>query len=225
MQWTWAGENGVRVVLAESPSPAASARQRELINALSSRLGSSLTDAVPAYTALTLFFDPTRIDRSTLLTTITEAIESLPRDSTCATRVVTLPVWYGEEAGADLADVAAYSGLSIAEVIALHSGTTYTAYANGFAPGFCYLGGLPAELARPRLSTPRRSVPAGSVAIADRQTAVYPRQSPGGWHLLGRCPTLLFDVNAEPPNRLQVGDQVRFEAIDKARYLELGGVL
>ena len=115
--------------------------------------------------------------------------------------------------------------VSVDELIDLHTGTTYHAYANGFAPGFCYLGEIPEKIATPRLATPRRQVPAGSVAIADRQTAIYPIASPGGWNLLGRCPTPLFDRRSAPPATINVGDRVRFKAIEREEYLALGGGL
>jgi KipI family sensor histidine kinase inhibitor len=111
------------------------------------------------------------------------------------------------------------------DVIALHSSNEYRVYAIGFAPGFAYLGQVDERIAAPRLATPRQRVPRGSVAIADRQTAVYPAVSPGGWNLIGRCPTRMFDPKATPVMPVAVGDKVRFEPIGLERYLELGGVL
>ena len=105
----------------------------------------------------------------------------------------------------------------------MHSETTYFAYATGFAPGFCYLGTLPHQLVTPRLATPRNKVPAGSVAIADLQTAVYPCESPGGWRLIGQCPQPLFDLNNTPANLLSVGDTVRFEPMSEADFYAMGG--
>ena len=105
----------------------------------------------------------------------------------------------------------------------MHCSQVYNAYATGFAPGFCYLGDTPEPLAVPRLATPRRAVPAGSVALADRQTAVYPSASPGGWRLIGRCPLELFNLSKSPPALIAVGDRVSFKPIDKDRFVELGG--
>ena len=98
-------------------------------------------------------------------------------------------------------------------------------YAVGFAPGFAYLGEVDERIAASRLATPRQQVPRGSVAIADRQTAVYPAQSPGGWNLIGVCPQRMFDPNLIPSMPVQVGDRVRFDAIDKQTFLALGGEL
>ena len=96
-------------------------------------------------------------------------------------------------------------------------------YAIGFAPGFAYLGEVDERIATPRLATPRQNVPAGAVGIADRQTAVYPAQSPGGWNLIGRCPLQMFAPHSAEPMPVRVGDRVRFEAIDRATYLKRGG--
>lgn len=121
--------------------------------------------------------------------------------------VVSLDVTYD---GADLAAVAAASSMSVDDVIALHSGATYTVAFCGFMPGFAYMVGLPAALVLPRRATPRTRVPAGSVAIAGEFAGVYPRESPGGWHLLGRTVTVLWDDDRDPPALLPPGTTVRF---------------
>ncbi|CAM5783829.1 5-oxoprolinase subunit B family protein [Cellulomonas persica] len=122
--------------------------------------------------------------------------------------LVVLPVTYD---GPDLREVAALTGLSVEEVVARHVGATYTVAFGGFMPGFAYLVGLDPALVVPRLATPRPRVPAGSVAVADRFTAVYPASTPGGWRLLGTCPTRLFDVSRDEPALLTPGTRVRFE--------------
>ncbi|MGV9308317.1 5-oxoprolinase subunit B family protein [Nonomuraea sp. NPDC003727] len=124
-------------------------------------------------------------------------------------KVVTIPVVYD---GADLPSVAAETGLTVPEVIARHTGTELVAGWLGFAPGFAYLTGLDPVLHVPRLTTPRTSVPAGSVAIAGPYAAVYPTASPGGWRLLGRTSLRVWDVHADPPSLLPPGTRVRFEA-------------
>ena len=121
--------------------------------------------------------------------------------------VVTIPVRYD---GADLADVAAAAGLTTTEVVELHSSAAYVAAFCGFSPGFAYLRGLPAALQLPRRSTPRTVVPAGSVAIASEYATVYPRASPGGWHLLGTTDVVMFDPSMDPPAVIQPGTRVRF---------------
>lgn len=149
---------------------------------------------------------PSHADMAAVLA---DAPDQLGSDST-ESEVVTIEVSYD---GPDLDDVAERSGLSAAEVIALHSGTTFRVAFLGFAPGFGYLSGLPDALHLPRRSAPRIRVPAGAVAIADRYSAVYPRSSPGGWHLLGTTSQWLFDPQRTPPSRLRAGALVRFEAV------------
>ena len=140
-------------------------------------------------------------------------------------KIVELPVWYDTECGPELSLISEHSGLSINEVITLHHSGLYRVYAIGFAPGFAFLGDVDERIAMQRLSTPRQKVPAGSLGIANRQTAVYPSESPGGWNLIGRCPTRIFNPAAEPPMPIRIGDSVRFMPIDKTRYLQLGGVI
>jgi KipI family sensor histidine kinase inhibitor len=125
---------------------------------------------------------------------------------------VEIPVAYGGANGPDLDAVAELTGHTPDEVVAMHSGAEYLVYFLGFSPGFPYLGGLPESIAAPRLETPRRRVPAGSVAIGGQQTGVYPIASPGGWRIIGRTPLRLFDPGADPPVLLRMGDHVRFVA-------------
>ncbi len=125
-------------------------------------------------------------------------------------RLVEIPVRYGGEFGPDLADVARHTGLTPERVVEMHAAAEYLVYFLGFAPGFAYLGGLPPELATPRLSAPRKRVPAGSVAIGGNQTGVYPIESPGGWRIIGHTDAKLFDPNAAEPVLLRMGDRLRF---------------
>jgi inhibitor of KinA len=132
-----------------------------------------------------------------------------------------LPVCYGGEFGADLADVAAATGLAPDEVMQRHADTEVSVYMIGFMPGFPFMGDLPPSLSVPRRREPRLRVPAGSVAITGSLTAIYPWQSPGGWQLIGRCPVPLFDAGAALPSLLAPGDTVRFEAVAAPRLAEL----
>ena len=125
-------------------------------------------------------------------------------------REVTLDVRYD---GEDLALIASDAGVSPDAVVALHTEAVYTVAFTGFAPGFGYLTGLPSQLRQPRLESPRTRVPAGSVGLAGEFTGVYPRESPGGWRLLGHTSATLFDPHADPPALFAPGDRVRFRAI------------
>ena len=138
-------------------------------------------------------------------------------------KLIELPVYYHPDVGPDLEMVARNKGLTVAEVIAIHAGRDYTVCAIGFAPGFAFLADVDARIATPRHERPRAKVVAGSVGIADRQTAVYPMDTPGGWHLIGRCPVPLYDPEQIPLSPFELGDRVRFVPIERHDYIERGG--
>ena len=140
-----------------------------------------------------------------------------------AGRSVVLPACYDPAVAPDLDEVAAQTGLSPADVAATHAASVFTAEVVGFMPGFAYLGGLDPRLEVDRRASPRRAVPEGSIAIAGRQTAVYPSATPGGWRLIGRCPSRLFDAAREPAALIGEGDTVRFEPIDLDTFERLWG--
>lgn len=169
-----------------------------------------VTDLVPTYRSLTVHFDPLIIDRQALVERLTAAAKA-PQKSALTGRHLEIPVRFGGEFGADLTEVAKATGRSPEEIIDTLCSLEFTVYLIGFLPGFPYLGDLPEWLRLPRRATPRTAVPPGSVAIAGQQAAVYPWQSPGGWHLVGRTEVRMFDAaNAERPALLAPGDTVRF---------------
>lgn len=219
-----AGDNALIAYFGDSASPDVSAAVQQAATRIEAQLGDALIDLVPSYASLLIIYNPLQTDQLA----VRHALKQIKDDNASATsggKLVTLPAWYDTEAGPDLAALAKNKQLSIDEVIAIHSQSEYRVYAIGFAPGFAYLGEVDERIAAPRLSTPRQQVPRGAVAIADRQTAVYPAPSPGGWNLIGRCPTRMFNPDASPYMPVEVGDRVRFEPITKAQYLELGGEL
>ena len=211
--------------LGEETSPEISARVQAAAAAIEPALGADLVDLVPSYASLLVIYDALHTDHLSVAHRVREAVATLPAEAVAVGRLVMLPVYYAAEAGADLEPLAERAGLSTDEVIALHTGAEYRVYAIGFAPGFAYLGQVDERIAAPRLATPRPKVPRGAVAIADRQTAVYPAVSPGGWNLIGRCPVRMFDPGARPTMPVSVGDRVRFEAVSRERFLALGGDL
>ncbi|HWH02432.1 MAG TPA: 5-oxoprolinase subunit PxpB [Gemmatimonadales bacterium] len=166
-------------------------------------------DLVPSYTTLSVFYDPLRTDYQTISRLVDAMLKRVPGDPPAgAAREFTIPVAYD---GADLAEVAERAGLHTDDVVARHSGRWYDVYLVGFTPGWAYLGELDASLALPRRASPRQRVPRGSVAIAGKQTGVYPFAVPGGWHLIGRTDTVMFDTSRGA--LLRVGDRVRFEPV------------
>jgi KipI family sensor histidine kinase inhibitor len=196
------------------------------VHALAARIRAQapawLRDLVPAYTSLGVFFDAEAIAADAAHDWL-RAQCGIARETAVAqaARLVEIPVCYGGACGEDLDAAATELGISGSELIARHSATIYTVAMLGFAPGFPYLIGLDPALALPRHATPRTRVPAGSVAIGGAQTGIYPRESPGGWRLLGRTPLRLFDAYRDPPSLLSAGDRVRFESIDIDAYRDL----
>lgn len=180
-----------------------------------------LIETMPTFRSLTVFFDPLLTGRRALIDALQPLLDAAEHAPPPAGRHWRLPVCYEGEAGPDLADTAHAIGVSIDEVVALHSGTEVSVYMLGFLPGFPFMGDLPERLRLPRRTEPRVRVPAGSVAIAGGLTAIYPWESPGGWHLLGRCPVPLFDARRAAPALLAAGDRVRFEPIAAGEYRRL----
>ncbi|RUM48412.1 MAG: allophanate hydrolase subunit 1 [Marinomonas sp.] len=186
-----------------------------------------IIDLIPSYTTLLVVFDTSCFDRFAIQKALQGVLASIDWSS-AGNRVsqeVVIPVYYGPEVGPDLEDVAKHCQLDTDEVIRLHSTTTYRAYAIGFTPGFAFLGNTPEALHVPRKTTPRLKVPIGSVAIAERQTAVYPSVTPGGWQILGRTPIALVNWASDSLALINAGDSVRFEPMTKEEFLAQGGNL
>jgi len=219
-----AGEAAMRLAFEADPSPELTRTLLAIEKSARRHFNGTLTDSVIGYVTLTLFFKPLQFQRDRVEAWLLEQVSLTKSDSHCdSSAAIILPVLYHPSVAPDLEWLAEEKDLSVDDVIALHSEATYFAYATGFAPGFCYLGTLPSQLVTPRLATPRSIVPAGSVAIADLQTAVYPCESPGGWRLIGQCPQPLFDLNNTPANLLAVGDTIRFEPMSEADFYAMGG--
>ena len=221
-----AGENSLILYFGDRPSDAIASQVAQVVDQLRLSIGDVLIDLVPSYASLLVIYNPLQSDHHRVRAAMRSALDGLTfSNAQQQGSLVILPVYYSAESGPDLQGLADGAGLSVDEVIAIHQQTEYRVYAIGFAPGFAYLGEVDERIAASRLATPRQKVPRGSVAIADRQTAVYPAQSPGGWNLIGLCPQRMFDPNLTPSMPVQVGDRVRFDAIDKQAFLALGGEL
>ncbi|MRT27350.1 5-oxoprolinase subunit PxpB [Herbaspirillum sp. CAH-3] len=194
-----------------SLQPPATLPQQQRIWALATLASEweEVSEVVPGMNNLTLITKRPIIDLDTLSQRV---LKSWPKLGSTASegRMVEIPVVYGGSAGPDLDNVARHTGLSTREVIERHSSAEYVVYFLGFLPGFAYMGGLDASLATPRHTTPRVSIPAGSVGIGGEQTGIYPMASPGGWQLIGRTALQLFDPSQQPPTLLRPGDRVRF---------------
>jgi len=213
-----ASDSSVLVVFGDVMSLDNHERVMSLFRALQRLNDPRIRNLHPAYASILIDFDPLRLSHEEAASLIENLAgeQSLQYDR--AANIVTIPVCYDIEFAPDLQEVANLAKIPAHEVIRLLSSVTYRVHFLGFTPGFAYLGGLPETLHAPRLATPRKHVPAGSVAIAGTQAGIYPVDSPGGWRLIGRTPVRIFDPGATQPTRLKPGDRVEFSAIDRATF-------
>jgi KipI family sensor histidine kinase inhibitor len=215
------GDQGLMMEFGEGISPVIHERIKAMLFALDREKPAGVIEYLPAYRSITVLYDPLLCSFKQLqarlgqLATGAEAL-SLPKPA-----IVEVPVCYGGEYGSDIGFVATSHGLAEEEVVRLHSQPDYFVYMLGFSPGFPFLGGLPETLHTPRLESPRKKVPAGSVGIANGQTGVYPVESPGGWQLIGRTPLRLFDCQRQKPFLLSAGNILKFIPISGREFLEL----
>jgi len=221
-QYKPAGDLSILVKVGNSIDKQTNAKVRSLANLIELNTDYHFDEVILGYNTLLVSYNP-------LVLTYEEAVAHLKMwerqievDKHSSSRIVEIPILYGDEWGLDLQAVAKHNGLSTEEVVSIHSSNQYLVYFIGFTPGFPFLGGMSPKIATPRLSTPRVSIPAGSVGIANNQTGIYPVSSPGGWRLIGRTPLHLFlPENETHPFLLHPGDFVKFKQIDKGRFLEI----
>lgn len=203
------GDSAITVSLGEGITEELSEEVVREAHAISAGAIRGVIDIVPAYSTVTVHYDPLRIGyadlRSRLLAMASPAQPATLADR--AERSHSVRVRYD---GEDLGDVAARTGLTVSDVIDIHTATNYRVFVIGFVPGFAYLGVLDDRLVLPRRESPRKRVPAGSVAIAEAQTGIYPSETPGGWHLIGTTDVTMFDPDRSQPALFAVGDRVKF---------------
>lgn len=213
-----AGDAALVVEFDACIDPAINARAIALAEAIESAAVEGVRDVVPTYRSVAVYFDPLRTDYDALVKRVgREALA--PQTAPAAARAsIRIPVCYGGTFGPDLANVAAFAGVSEQEVARMHGTGTYRVFMLGFVPGFAYMGVVDSRIAMPRHTTPRVRVPPGSVAIAGVQTGIYPAETPGGWQLIGRTPVKPFDPQRAEPFLLQAGDAVQFYAISRGEF-------
>ena len=214
------GDRGLLLEFGDEIRHEVNGKVRRMALAIQKEAIEGMIEAVPTYRSLLIIYNPLILSLEDLkrrLQKIEEGLEQTPFPEPKLTRI---PVVYGGPYGPDLDYVAQYHRLPPDEVIRVHCGQPYFIYMIGFMPGYPYMGELPEALVTPRLKTPRLSVPAGSVAIAQKQTGIYPMESPGGWQIIGRTPVKLFDPGREPPALLQMGDLVQFYCISEKEFKE-----
>ena len=183
----------------------------------------AIIEVIPSYRAIMLHIDITKQSLAKVVNELKlEQLNKLDFDENLnKVKTISLPVLYGGSYGPDIQEVATHNQLSIEEVIKLHTENTYLIYMLGFMPGFPFLGGLNSKLATPRREEPRTSIPAGSVGIANNQTGLYPKQSPGGWQIIGRTPITVFDILRTPMCLYESGDYIKFYSIDESTFEQI----
>jgi len=205
------GDSMLLVEFEAAIDPLVNGRAISLSSRLRQRRFRGVRDVAPGYCTVGVHFDPRQTDLAALEAAIAGASESVDATGAEAARPpIEIAVRYGGDDGPDLAAVAALAGCSPAEVVDRHAARTYRVYMLGFVPGFAYMGRVDPLIVTPRHRVPRESVPAGSVGIAGEQTGVYPVSSPGGWQLIGRTSSVMFDPGRAQPSLLTPGDVVRF---------------
>lgn len=197
------------------------------VSEIEKQLGEHLVDIIPSYTTILVHYNLLTTSPLLVEQRLQEIVAQSADNKTGAqkSKLIELPVFYHSSVAWDLNTISKKTGLSTNDIISLHSQCEYRVCAVGFTPGFAFLAEVPSQICIPRHATPRKRVPAGSVAIADSQTAVYPADSPGGWQIIGNCPIALFDCRSELISPFSVGDRVKFNAISEQQFLRLGGVI
>lgn len=215
------GDSALLVEFGRVVDSRVNARVRALSDAVLAADFVWLKDIVPAFASLLICFDRALADFNTVKPQVLALLDGLTEAAAAPKRVWRIPVCYEGEFAPDLADMERLTGLTAAEIIALHSGRDYQIYMLGFLPGFPYLGGLDERIHAARLASPRVKIEAGSVGIGGAQTGVYPVESPGGWRLIGKTPLALYDPDRAQPIVYQAGDYIRFVPIDSAEFARL----
>ncbi len=212
------GDSAIRISFGNKISRETNRDIRSFCKLLKCSRPNGVTEWVPSYTAVTIYYQPRLLKYSEIAAQVGELLAKIDEVDILKSRRVFVPVCYGEEYGPDIDQVAKHNGLSREEVIRIHTAEDYLVYMLGFTPGFPYLGGMSKTIRTPRLTVPRLNVPAGSVGIADEQTGIYSLSTPGGWQIIGRTPLVLYDAERRIPVLFEAGDYIRFFPITQSEY-------
>ena len=212
------GDTGISVEFGNEIDPGINHRVQQLFSKLVARQFPGILGLNPTYRSLFIQYDPWLCSFENLLLAVEECLEPSEETAVASVALIEVPVCYGGEYGPDLDEVASFHSMTPEEVARLHCAAVYHVYMIGFTPGFPYLGGLDQRLYTPRKKEPRRIVPAGSLGIADRQTGIYPIESPGGWQLIGMTPVKIFDLEKADPFTIHAGNSLRFKLITREEF-------
>ena len=213
-----AGDSSILLQFGNTIDPAINRKIAATVQLMREQHINGVTDVIPAFCSLLINYDPRVISYEQIKRRMEALVKIDVTAGDTRKRVFEIPVCYGGEYGPDIQNIADHAGLSVEEVIQIHTSRDYLIYMLGFLPGFTYLGGLDERIHTPRLANPRIRIPAGSVGIGGSQTGIYPMDSPGGWQLMGMTPVKTYDPDREVPILVEAGDYIRFVAIDEDEF-------
>lgn len=216
-----AGDSALNLVFSNEINEDVSSSIRLAADKLESEELPAVVEVVPTFCSMMVYYNPTIMRLDEMCNVLREKLRGVVEEKVKLKRVIHIPVCYGGEYGPDIEFVASNAGMSVGDVVDIHTSSDYLIDMLGFLPGFAYLGGLDERLHTPRLEVPRTTIPAGSVGIGGSQTGVYPLASPGGWRLIGRTPLKPYDPHKEPAVLYKAGDYLHFDSISENEYLAI----
>ncbi|WP_072681971.1 5-oxoprolinase subunit PxpB [Arcobacter sp. LA11] len=220
-----ASADSLIIYFSDTISKEVSLKVKSAYKRLKEKNDKGLIEIIPSYTSLFISYDIFKFDFEGIKSFLEDELKNLKPYEENNSTLINIDVYYGKEVGLDLERVASFANISVEEVIQIHSSKIYEVYAIGFLPGFAYLASIDEKIIVPRLESPRKLTPKGSVSIADNQTAIYPQNSPGGWNILGRTTFELFDKKLEELSPVSIDSKIKFNPISKETFLDQGGVI
>ncbi|WP_333473048.1 5-oxoprolinase subunit PxpB [Crassaminicella thermophila] len=215
------GDQAIVIEFGNKISEEINSKVRAMMIAINKKNIEGVVEMIPTYRSLMVHYNPLKVDFNSLCEELKSIEKQLDDIEIPLPEVIEIPTLYGGDYGADIENVAKHNGLTVDEVVKIHTSKEYLIYMLGFTPGFPYLGGMDDRISTPRLKTPRTKISAGSVGIAGSQTGIYPIDSPGGWQLIGKTPLKLYDAYRENPILLQAGNYIKFVPIDEKTYIKI----
>lgn len=216
-----AGDSALLIEFGKDINPETNRKITALVQLMREQHIEGIVDVIPAFCSLLINYDPRVLSYEELKERMEHLLKMETKTEATRKRIFEIPVCYGGEYGPDIENIAEHAGLSVEEVIKIHSSKDYLIYMLGFLPGFTYLGGLDERIYTPRLASPRLKIRAGSVGIGGSQTGIYPLDSPGGWQLMGMTPVRTYDPERQTPILVEAGDYIRFIPIDEEEFLRI----
>ena len=213
-----AGDSSVLIQFGNTIDPEINYRISATVQMMRQQHIIGVTDIIPAFCSLLINYDPRVISCAEIKERMEGILKMEIKAGAKRKKVYEIPVCYGGAYGPDIQNIADHAGLSVEEVIDIHTSRDYLIYMLGFLPGFTYLGGLDERIHTPRLANPRIKIAAGSVGIGGSQTGIYPMDSPGGWQLMGMTPVKTYDPEREVPILVEAGDYIRFVRVNEEEY-------